>query len=138
MCTNCDPVQHAVHLLSASLNAAVDNEIIESNPASRIKLPGSAQAQERYLTLEEYAAVVEELPTSYDQLLVEMLAYTGLRWGEVAGLHWNRVDLGRGLVASREKHRLEEMADRTSTAWVPDVPSRRSDEQASVAVAPGG
>jgi len=91
-------VQHAVHLLSASLNAAVDNEIIESNPASRIKLPGSAQAQERYLTLEEYAAVVEELPTSYDQLLVEMLAYTGLRWGEVAGLHWNRVDLGRGLV----------------------------------------
>ena len=91
-------VQRIVHLFSASLNAAIDAEIIEANPAARIKLPGAAQAMERFLTREEYEALREELPTTHDQLVVELLAFTGLRWGEATGLHWNRVDLGRGVL----------------------------------------
>lgn len=90
--------QRAVHLLSASLAGAVDAEIIEANPAARITLPKGAQATERYLTKEEFAAVVDELPTRRDQLVAYVLAYTGLRWGEMAGLHHNRLDLDRGLV----------------------------------------
>lgn len=90
--------QRAVHLLSASLAAAVDAEILESNPAARISLAKGAQAMERFLTHDEFAAVVDELPTTADQLVAYMLAYTGLRWGELAGLHWNRVDLGRGVI----------------------------------------
>lgn len=89
-------VQRAVHLLSASLSAAMDAEIIEANPAARLKLPQGGQAQERYLTREEYDALVDELPTVRDQLVVHVLAFTGLRWGEMAGLHRNRLDLDRG------------------------------------------
>src|SRR5205085_8529971 len=44
------------------------------------------------------AAVVDELPTRRDQLVAYVLAYTGLRWGEMAGLHHNRLDLERGLL----------------------------------------
>lgn len=91
-------VQRAVHLFSASLNAAVDAEVIDTNPAARIRLPKGAQAVERFLTREEFDAIRAQLPTVEDQLVVDLLAHTGLRWGELAGLHWSRVDLGRGLV----------------------------------------
>lgn len=91
-------VQRCTHLLSASLAAAVDAEIIDANPAARIKLPGSAKAQERFLTREEFAAVREQMPTMMDQLIIDVAVYTGMRPGEWAGLHWNRLDLDRGIV----------------------------------------
>lgn len=91
-------VQRCAHLLSASLAAAVDAEVIDANPAARLRLPGSAKAQERYLTREEYAAVREQMPTTMDQLAVDVAVYTGMRPGEWAGLHWNRVDTVRGIV----------------------------------------
>jgi integrase len=91
-------VQRCIHLLSASLNAAVDAEVLESNPAARIKLPKGAVDQERFLTTEEFDALREHLPSTDDQLVADMLVFTGLRWGELAGLHWSRVDLRRGIV----------------------------------------
>jgi integrase len=91
-------VQRIVHLFSASLNAAQDAEVIEVNPAARIRLPKGAQEQERFLTHDEHAAIREQMPTERDQLLVDVLANTGLRWSELAGLHWSRVNLQRGLL----------------------------------------
>lgn len=93
-----ESVKRCVHLLSASLAAAVDHEILEANPAARLKLPGGPPAPERFLTTEEYAAVREHLLTTGDQLVADILVHTGLRWGELAGLHWPRVDLGRGVL----------------------------------------
>lgn len=87
--------ERAVHLLSASLAAAVDAEILPSNPAARLHLAKGAQAQERFLTHDEYDAIQAQMPTTNDQLVMHVLAYTGMRWGEMAGLHWNRVDLAR-------------------------------------------
>lgn len=91
-------VQRCTHLLSASMVAAMDAEIVDSNPAARLKLPGSAKAQERYLTRDEYDTLLEHLPTTADRLIVNFATHTGLRPGEWAGVHWNRVDLDRGVV----------------------------------------
>ncbi len=91
-----ESVRRAVHLLSASLVAAVDAEIIEANPASRIKLPGGPPAPERYLTGEEYDTLRSHLATETDQLITDLLVHTGVRWGEMAGLHCSRVNLERG------------------------------------------
>lgn len=88
-----ETVKRIVHLFSASMTAAIDAEVIESNPAARLRLAGGAKAQERFLTREEYAAIRQQLPTAGDQLVADLLVYTGLRWGEMAGLHWNRVNL---------------------------------------------
>lgn len=91
-------VQRIVHLFSASLNAAVDAEVLSTNPAARLKLPKSAAAQECFLTREEYGLVREQLPTATDQLVADTLVYSGMRWSELAGLHRSRVDFKRGLV----------------------------------------
>lgn len=99
-----ETVKRIIHLFSASLNAAMDAEVIEANPASRIKLPGGAKEQERYLTREEYGAILEHLPGERDRLVVDLLAHTGLRWSEMAGLHWSRIDLERGVLSVVETY----------------------------------
>lgn len=91
-------VQKILALLSASLKAAVDEELIEHNPAARIRLPLGQQAVERYLTGPELEAILAQLPTVFDRLVADTLASTGLRWGELAGLHRDRVDWDRGLI----------------------------------------
>ena len=90
-------VQRTVPLLSASLAAAVDAQVIDANPAARIKLARGSQAQERFLTRKEYQQLLDAMPTTHDQLVVNLLAFTGMRWGEMAGLHWNRLDVARGV-----------------------------------------
>lgn len=91
-------VQRIVHLFSASLNAAMDAEVIETNPAARIKLPGGAKEQERFLERDEYDAIRAQLPTERDQLVADVLVGSGIRWAELAGLHWSRVNLTRGVL----------------------------------------
>lgn len=91
-------VQRVVHLFSASLNAAVDAEVLDSNPAARIKLEKGAQESERFLTFEEFDALRDQLPSTGDHLVLDLLVNTGLRWGELAGLHWSRLDLARGML----------------------------------------
>lgn len=91
-------IQRCVHLLSASLSAAVDAEVLDANPAARLKVTGTAKSQERYLTREEFALLREQMPTTGDQLVIDMMVHTGMRPGECSGLHWNRVDLERGMV----------------------------------------
>jgi len=98
-----ETVKRCVHLLSASLAAAVDAEIIDVNPAARLKIEGSGGVvHERYLTREEYATLREHMPTVRDQLILDLLVYTGMRWGELAGLHTARVDLDGGVLRVAE------------------------------------
>lgn len=93
-----ETVKRCVHLLSSSLVAAVDAEIIDSNPAARLKLPGGAKDQERYLTRGEFEVLRSHMLTERDRLVVDLLVNTGLRWGELAGLHRARVDTRRQMV----------------------------------------
>lgn len=93
-----ESVKRCAHLLSASLSAAVDAEILPANPAARLSLPGGAMAQERFLTKSEYATLRAQFSTDRDRLIADLLVNTGMRWGEMAGLHWKRVDLDRGMI----------------------------------------
>ncbi|MHB1063570.1 MAG: tyrosine-type recombinase/integrase [Georgenia sp.] len=93
--------QRVVHLLSASLAAAVDAEILPANPAARLRLGGGSPAVERYLTAEEYQAVRAHLDDEH-RVMADLLVNTGMRWGEAAGLHAARVDRERGVVMVAE------------------------------------
>lgn len=101
-------VKRIVHLFSSSMNAAVDAEVIPANPAARLKLAGGAPAQERYLTRDEYDTLRANLPTTDDQLIADVLVQTGLRWGEMAGLHTARVDFTRGVIRVVETYDQDE------------------------------
>lgn len=85
-------------VLVSSLSAAIDADILESNPATRITLPPAPSGREVFLTREEVARVVDAIPHAQDAAVVQFLVGTGLRWGELAGLHWHNFDPVAGIV----------------------------------------
>jgi len=95
-------ISKAVQQLTAVLEAAVHDDLLPSNPARGVRLPRAPKHPDRLITAAEEAALLEALPSVRDVAMVEVLLDTGLRYGELAGLHGHRVDLLR-----RELHVVE-------------------------------
>lgn len=120
-------VQRCVALLSASLVAAVDAEIITANPAARLRLANADNTRERYLTKDEAFRLLDEIPEGIPRAMAAMLFGTGLRWGEAAGATVQRLDSDAGVfrVAETWDDKLKQPKDypkgrRRRTVPVPD------------------
>ncbi|WP_018997603.1 site-specific integrase [Hirschia maritima] len=93
----------AYDLLSAMLNYAVSNDIIDKNPAKHIsKYP--TQKKERFLSDEELkrlgvAIRVEEAngANEYPLMAIKLLLFTGARKNEILSLKWTYIDWERGV-----------------------------------------
>jgi integrase len=72
---------------------AVRHRRVAVDPTAGVKVPKAPKHVDRFLTLAEYEALEAAMPTDRDRCIVRLMAYGGLRWGEVAGLHAHRVDL---------------------------------------------
>jgi len=72
-------------------HAATDGRLIGQNPASRTKFPPMRQTTHIYLAAPEVAALTQACGDQGD--VVSILAYTGLRFGELTGLNVEDVDL---------------------------------------------
>jgi integrase len=86
-------VRQTHRVLSLLLSSAVKDNRIARNPADGVSLPQSSQPQKRYLTHEQVATLADA--AGDHGLLIRVLAYTGLRFGELAALRVGRVDLMR-------------------------------------------
>ncbi|MGO4592609.1 tyrosine-type recombinase/integrase [Leifsonia sp. 2TAF2] len=83
-----------IHLVLAGvLRYAIRDGRLTTNPSDGIQLPRLSSREHGYLTHAQVRALVTECGPQGDVVL--FLAYTGLRWGEMAGLRINRVDFGR-------------------------------------------
>lgn len=78
--------------LSALFQSAVDDELITRNPCARSKLPESESGEMVFLSPDEFVTLLSFIPVRY-QPLVQMLANTGMRWGEVTALKPGDFDL---------------------------------------------
>jgi integrase len=87
-------VRQAYHLLHSMLDAAVRDRRLASNPAAGVDLPRLPRKERRYLDHTQVAALADACGDY--RVLVLTLAYTGLRWGEAAGLRVRRIDTMRG------------------------------------------
>jgi len=87
-------------VLSMMLDLAVRDARIAVNPAVGVKLPGAGKPEKRFLS----AAQVQELASAAgdQRVLVLVLAFTGLRWGEAVALRAKRVDLMRRRITVAE------------------------------------
>lgn len=95
-------VRNALMLFKASLNAAVDSNRLTVSPAKKVPYPDLPEGLERYLTPDEVEAMAFYLD-GVNALILWVGVQTGLRFGEIAGLHWKRVDLSRGTIQVVEK-----------------------------------
>lgn len=94
-------ISKAAQLLASILEEAVREGKIAANPARGLRLPHAVKQPDRTLTLEEEDVLLDALRGD-DRRFVETLIDTGLRYGELAGLHAHRVDMLR-----RELHVVE-------------------------------
>ena len=79
-------------VLKMTLDYAIeDGQLLARNPAARTKFPTLRQASHTYLTTSEVAALAEACGSQGDVVL--LLAYLGLRYGELVGLRVEDVDL---------------------------------------------
>jgi integrase len=147
-------VHKVVRLLSVMMRDAVREGHVRINPCSDIDLPVLPQGRERSFTRDEVELIMEQLSAPYD-LIVLTLAYTGLRWGELAGLRVRNLDLMRKRLTVADvlvqvdgkfidkpypkgkQRRVVPLTDRLATALAAHLPSG-VDREAFVFTGPRG
>lgn len=88
-------VHRCYGILNGILNSAVRDRLITTNPASGVALPKKTPKPRAYLTHVQVEAVAAACDTAEHALIVRFLAYTGLRWGEMAALRVRHLDMLR-------------------------------------------
>ena len=86
-------IEKALGVLRQILEAADEDNIIANNPCDRIKAPRRRHNQRGYLTHQQVHELSAEVATHPQVIL--FLAYTGLRWGEMAALKVRSFDMLR-------------------------------------------
>lgn len=86
-------IENAFGLLRQVLGAAVEDRRIPRNPCDGVKLPKRKHADRGYLTHTQVAALAGAVDRQPE--VVRFLAYTGLRWGEMAALRVQDFDMLR-------------------------------------------
>ena len=85
---------------SLVFRVGVDNDKIETNPASRIKRKTENNGRIRFLSDEEETKIRKVLEAKYPQYIpaFDISLHTGMRASEQFGLRWNQIDLERKLL----------------------------------------
>lgn len=89
-------VRQVYTVLRAALDIAVRDGLLASNPTAKVKRPAVAPKEARYLSTEDVRRLLDQLDGLRYRLAVLLMAATGMRRGEVAGLRWSDVDLAKG------------------------------------------
>lgn len=85
----------AYGVLAGIIDSAVDDKRAARNEARGVELPRKVSKAHIYLTHTQVDALAADMRDVQKRTLVRVLAYTGVRWGEVTGLRVRAVDFQR-------------------------------------------
>lgn len=92
---------HAARAFAAAFKRAADRGDVPNDPTAKIRIPPMPQREMLTLTPEQVKALLAATEGySFYPLLMTALA-TGMRQGELLGLHWDDVDLDGGTITVR-------------------------------------
>lgn len=93
-------VKRYASVVSAILEQAKREMLIKDNPADNATAPKYKYKEADCLQPEELLAILDALETEPVkwQALIDLMAATGCRRGEIAGLKWEKVDLQQGFI----------------------------------------
>lgn len=94
-------VRQVYTVLRAALDTAVRDGLLARNPVAKVPRPKVTKTEARHMSMTEVRAVLGQAKSSRYYPAVLLMASTGLRRGEVAGLMWSDVDLGKGEIVVR-------------------------------------
>lgn len=102
-------VNYALFVLKTALSWAVDMELIPKNPAQKITPKSKTKARMNVWTPEEVARFLRTAKDNRYFTAFHLALSTGMRIGEILGLHWEDVDLDDGMI--RVRRMLEESSE---------------------------
>lgn len=92
----------AIVLLRSLLNTALEDELLEVNPAKAVKMPAKTQKLIDPFSVEEADALIAWMYANFTSNAVRIYApyfefafYTGMRSGELAALRWDAIDFDK-------------------------------------------
>jgi len=93
-------IRQARQVLRASLEVAVIQGKVPRNPVAGVKIDPDRPRVQRFLDATQVARLVAAAENHRDGagLVVLLLAYSGLRWGELVALRASSIDVARGRV----------------------------------------
>jgi integrase len=98
-CYSPHTVASIIGVLGLILREAVDDRRIPVDVCRRLRVVTGPYPQRPWATPAQVVQIIARLPRFADQVLVVTAAYTGMRWGELAGLSRTRVDLDAGVLS---------------------------------------
>jgi integrase len=109
-------VRRALATLQMIMSQAVRDEIISASPAQKIDKPAVADHDVAAWEPEHIAIFIERCGHHRLGPLFELAIYTGLRRGEITGLHWSDVDLvGRTITVRHNRVSVDGRVQETTT-----------------------
>ncbi|MEU9000038.1 tyrosine-type recombinase/integrase [Streptomyces caniferus] len=87
-------IKRSYNLTLSMMRAAVDDDVLAVSPCRRIELPAIAASPPQWFTPDQAQSILDELPAAW-RVMCLLGFYTGLRWGELSGLHRHRIDSRR-------------------------------------------
>lgn len=119
------------NIINQTLNEAVKNGLIHSNPCQFVELPQKIRHEANFYTAEQLKALFAAAKDDPLYLLIKITALYGLRRSEVLGLKWDCVDFENKRVTIRrtvskvtktvEKEKTKNNASRRSFPMTPEA-----------------
>ena len=96
-----------MQVIKAIFDFAVDNRVIEHNPAKNLKIPQTAKEteQRRALTADERQRVIEFEHRAKPSAM--LMRFSGLRRGEATALQWNDIDFKRNKISVTKSYNFK-------------------------------
>lgn len=117
--------------LHRALQQAVKEQLLPGNPCDAVDLPRKEEKEISILTRDEQKLLLKESYKHRYGVFVRLALSTGLRIGEVVGLHWNDVDLvNKTLFVRSTLNRLPTVDGKTKTEIVTSTPKTRNGRRA--------
>lgn len=113
-------VQLFHRLFKVAINAAVDSEIIKRNRFNNIKIVEN-KIENNFLTapaLKSFLVSAKTLENITNYTAILLLAYTGLRKGELQGLKWNNINFSKKeLTVERTRDKYGDRSPKTKKSF---------------------
>jgi len=84
--------------LKAAFNKAVQWEILQRNPFSRVSLCPIPQRAPQFFTLDHFQALTKTIKEPWLLQAVHIAVFTGMRRSEIVNLQWKHIDFSRELI----------------------------------------
>ncbi|CAM3402497.1 site-specific integrase [Kibdelosporangium persicum] len=90
-------VRDVVTLFSMIMGEAVDEELIGANPCRKLRIDVGGPPERPHASADDVDALAGRVSPE-NAVLITTAAYSGMRWGELAGLQWSRTNLDTGQI----------------------------------------